>query len=37
MHPSHSDLPMIATQEGMSYNKLIGTVLDNAFKRAKNG
>jgi D-alanine-D-alanine ligase len=33
MHPSHSDLPMIATQEGMSYEKLIGTILDSAFKR----
>jgi D-alanine-D-alanine ligase len=33
MHPKHSDLPMIATQEGMSYEKLIGTILDNAFKR----
>jgi D-alanine-D-alanine ligase len=37
MHPSHSDLPMIATQEGMSYQKLIGAILDNAFKRANNG
>ena len=37
LHPSHSDLPMIATQEGMSYEKLIGSILDNAFKRAKNG
>ncbi|MFA5291894.1 MAG: D-alanine--D-alanine ligase [Phycisphaerae bacterium] len=37
LHPKHSDLPMIATQEGMSYEKLIGTILDNAFKRAKNG
>ncbi|HBG26400.1 MAG: D-alanine--D-alanine ligase [Planctomycetes bacterium GWF2_41_51] len=37
LHPSHSDLPMIATQEGMSYKKLIGTILDNAFKRANNG
>jgi len=37
LHPKHSDLPMIATQEGMSYETLIGTILDNAFKRAKNG
>ncbi|MEN6386180.1 MAG: D-alanine--D-alanine ligase [Phycisphaerales bacterium] len=35
LHPAHSDLPMIATQEGMSYQKLIGTILDNAFKRNK--
>jgi len=33
MHPTHSDLPMIAAQQGMSYKKLIGTILDNAFKR----
>ncbi|OQA02578.1 MAG: D-alanine--D-alanine ligase B [Planctomycetes bacterium ADurb.Bin401] len=37
LHPSHSDLPMIAAQEGMSYKKLIGTILDNAYKRANNG
>jgi D-alanine-D-alanine ligase len=35
MHPSHSDLPMIATQEGMGYEKLISTILDNAFKRTE--
>ena len=35
LHPQHSDLPMIATQEGMSYETLIGTILANAFKRAK--
>jgi D-alanine-D-alanine ligase len=34
LHPSHSDLPMIATQEGMSYKDLIGAILQSAFERA---
>ena len=33
LHPSHSDLPMIATQEGMSYKELIGAILKSAFER----
>lgn len=33
LHPTHSDLPMIATQEGMPYQTLIGTILKNAFDR----
>ncbi|HOK94878.1 MAG TPA: ATP-grasp domain-containing protein [Anaerohalosphaeraceae bacterium] len=33
LHPQHSDLPMIAAQEGMSYDTLIGTILENAFAR----
>lgn len=33
LHPSHSDLPMIATQEGMSYNALIGGIIDAALTR----
>lgn len=33
LHPMHSDLPMIATQEGMPYTELIGAILDSAFKR----
>ncbi|MBL7214847.1 MAG: ATP-grasp domain-containing protein [Phycisphaerae bacterium] len=37
LHPEHSDLPMIATQEGVSYDTLIGTILKNAFKRAGAG
>lgn len=37
LHPHHSDLPMIATQEGMSYETLIGTILENAFKRTVAG
>ncbi len=34
LHPRHSDLPMIATQEGMSYKELIGVILQSAFERA---
>ncbi len=35
LHPKHSDLPMIATQEGMSYKELIGTIIQSAFERAE--
>ncbi|HOQ04936.1 MAG TPA: hypothetical protein PKY88_06960 [Anaerohalosphaeraceae bacterium] len=35
LHPTHSDLPMIATQEGMSYGELIGAILQSAFERAE--
>jgi D-alanine-D-alanine ligase len=34
LHPKHSDLPMIATQEGMPYKDLIGAILDSAFERS---
>jgi D-alanine-D-alanine ligase len=34
MHPSHSDLPMIATQEGMPYSELIDSIIKSAMKRA---
>jgi D-alanine-D-alanine ligase len=34
MHPSHSDLPMIATQEQMSYQKLIDSIIKSAIRRA---
>ena len=33
LHPTHSDLPMIATQEGMAYRDLIGAILDSARPR----
>lgn len=33
LHPTHSDLPMIATQEGITYTELIKTILENAFAR----
>ena len=33
LHPSHSDLPMIATQEGMSYETLIGAIIKSALQR----
>ncbi len=33
LHPHHSDLPMIATNEGVGYYDLIGEILDHAFNR----
>ena len=33
LHPTHSDLPMIATQEGMGYRELIGAIIASALKR----
>jgi len=35
LHPAHSDLPMIATQEGMPYTELIDTIITSAFSRYK--
>ncbi|MCI0498160.1 MAG: ATP-grasp domain-containing protein [Planctomycetales bacterium] len=35
LHPQHSDLPMIATQEGMEYDTLIGLILESAFARSR--
>lgn len=33
LHPNHSDLPMIATQEGISYKELIGSIIQSAWSR----
>lgn len=33
MHPHHSDLPIIATQEGVSFRDLIGEILRHAMDR----
>lgn len=33
LHPQHSDLPMIATAVGMSYEELIGAIVQSAMKR----
>jgi D-alanine-D-alanine ligase len=33
LHPSHSDLPMIATAEGLPYPALIGAIVDSAVAR----
>jgi len=33
LHPTHSDLPMIATQEGISYARLIESIIRNAATR----
>jgi len=34
LHPTHSDLPMLCTAVGMSYDELIGRILRSAFKRS---
>jgi len=34
IHPTHSDLPMIATQEGMSYRDLIAAIVESALARS---
>lgn len=33
LHPLHSDLPMIATQEGMSYKELLASIIDSALEK----
>jgi D-alanine-D-alanine ligase len=33
LHPTHSDLPMIATQAGMSYPDLLGAIITSALAR----
>jgi D-alanine-D-alanine ligase len=35
LNPVHSDLPMIAAQEGMSYSQLINAILNGALARAR--
>jgi D-alanine-D-alanine ligase len=35
LHPTHSDLPMIATRAGMSYKELIGAVIASACERVR--
>ncbi len=34
LHPRHSDLPMIATQEGMTYPQLLASIIRNALARS---
>jgi len=36
LHPTHSDLPMIATQEGMAYEELIGRIVRSALARRES-
>ncbi len=36
LHPTHSDLPMIATQEGMPYETLIGRIVQSALSRRES-
>lgn len=33
LHPSHSDLPILASQLGMPYEELIGRIVDSCLKR----
>jgi D-alanine-D-alanine ligase len=33
LHPHHSDLPMIATQEGMSYKELLASIINSALEK----
>jgi D-alanine-D-alanine ligase len=33
LHPHHSDLPMIATQEGMSYKELLASIINSALAK----
>lgn len=33
LHPEHSDLPMLATKVGMSYNELVRQIVESAEKR----
>ena len=37
LHPTHSDLPMIATQEGMTYSQLIDAIVNSALERTGTG
>ena len=34
LHPTHSDLPMIASQQGMPYADLIDRIINSAARRA---
>lgn len=36
LHPTHSDLPMIATWEGLEYAELLRAIIDSAFDRAES-
>ena len=36
LHPTHSDLPMIATQEGMTYEELIRRIVHSALARQES-
>jgi D-alanine-D-alanine ligase len=36
LHPTHSDLPMIATQEGMAYEELIRRIVTSALARQES-
>jgi D-alanine-D-alanine ligase len=33
LHPEHSDLPIICSRRGISYEQLISTIIDSALER----
>jgi D-alanine-D-alanine ligase len=33
LHPTHASLPILATQAGLSYEELIGEILEHAISR----
>ena len=37
LHPQHSDLPILCTRLGITYEHLIGWVVDSAQKRVRTG
>jgi len=36
LHPTHSDLPIMATLAGMSYDDLIGRIIGSAMRRVRS-
>ena len=37
LHPEHSDLPMLCTRVGMTYDELIGAIVASAQQRIERG
>lgn len=37
LHPTHSDLPILATQAGWSYDRLIGAIVESCLERVAAG
>ena len=35
LNPDHSDLPMLASKNGISFKQLIGTIMDSALERVR--
>lgn len=36
LHPTHSDLPILCSMKGIAYHRLIGMIMDSAWKRYNN-